>query len=92
MTGAAQALDFRTGDTPTPDVIILTHKLTRDYQVGSEVVHALRGVDIQIPPQRVYRDHGPIRFRQIYIDEPSGLPRYTHQRRILAQQSKGEAS
>ncbi len=48
MTGAAQALDFRTGDTPTPDVIILTHKLTRDYQLGSEVVHALRGVDIQI--------------------------------------------
>lgn len=48
MTGAAPALDFRTGDTPTPDVIILTHKLTRDYQLGSEVVHALRGVDIQI--------------------------------------------
>ena len=48
MTGAAQALDFRTGDMPTPDVIILTHKLTRDYQLGSEVVHALRGVDIQI--------------------------------------------
>jgi putative ABC transport system ATP-binding protein len=48
MTGAAQALDFRTGDMPTPDVIILTHKLTRDYQLGSEVVRALRGVDIQI--------------------------------------------
>ena len=48
MTGAAQALDFRTGDMPTPDVIILTHKLTRDYELGSEVVHALRGVDIQI--------------------------------------------
>jgi putative ABC transport system ATP-binding protein len=48
MTDAAQALDFRTGDMPTPDVIILTHKLTRDYHVGSEVVRALRGVDIQI--------------------------------------------
>ncbi len=48
MTGAAQALDFRTGDMPTPDVIILTHKLTRDYHVGTEVVRALRGVDIQI--------------------------------------------
>ena len=48
MTGAAQALDFRTGDMPTPDVIILTHKLTRDYHLGGEVVHALRGVDIQI--------------------------------------------
>jgi len=48
MTGAAQALDFRTGDMPTPDVIILTHKLTRDYHLGGEVVHALRGVNIQI--------------------------------------------
>lgn len=48
MTGAAEALEFRTGDVPTPDVIILTHKLTRDYSLGSEVVHALRGVDIQI--------------------------------------------
>ena len=43
-----QSLDFRTGDIPTPDVIILTHKLSRDYHLGSEVVRALRGVDLQI--------------------------------------------
>jgi putative ABC transport system ATP-binding protein len=41
-------MDFRTGDTPLPDIIILTHKLTRDYELGAEVVHALRGVDLQI--------------------------------------------
>ncbi|HWP38599.1 MAG TPA: ABC transporter ATP-binding protein [Gemmatimonadales bacterium] len=43
-----QPMDFRTGDTPLPDIIILTHKLTRDYELGAEVVHALRGVDLQI--------------------------------------------
>jgi putative ABC transport system ATP-binding protein len=39
---------FRTGDQPLPDVVILTHKLARDYVLGTETVHALRGVDIQI--------------------------------------------
>jgi putative ABC transport system ATP-binding protein len=33
---------------PLPDIIILTHKLARDYELGAEVVHALRGVDLQI--------------------------------------------
>ena len=33
--------EFHTGDTPLPDVIILTHKLTREYEMGAEVVRAL---------------------------------------------------
>jgi putative ABC transport system ATP-binding protein len=41
-------MDFRTGDIPQPDIIILTHNLTRDYEVGAETVRALRGVDLQI--------------------------------------------
>ena len=44
----AAMMDFRTGDIPQPDIIILTHRLSRDYQVGSETVHALREVDLQI--------------------------------------------
>jgi putative ABC transport system ATP-binding protein len=48
MSAAPQPIDFRTGDMPTPDIIILTHKLTRDYEMGAEVVHALRDVSIQI--------------------------------------------
>ncbi len=48
MTGAARPMEFRTGDIPQPDIIILTHKLTREYIMGAEVVHALMGVDIQI--------------------------------------------
>ncbi len=59
MTGQSQAIDFRTGDIPTPDVIILTHKLGRDYHLGSETVRALRGVDLQIRKNEFTAIMGP---------------------------------
>ena len=48
MTSSTERIDFRTGDIPQPDVIIVTRKLTREYELGSETVRALRGVDVQI--------------------------------------------
>jgi len=54
-----QTMAFRTGDTPLPDIVILTHKLARDYQMGAEVVHALRGVDIQIRRNEFVAIMGP---------------------------------
>jgi putative ABC transport system ATP-binding protein len=56
---AAQAMTFHTGDTPTPDIVILTHHLTREYHMGAEVVHALRGVDIQIKKNEFVAIMGP---------------------------------
>ena len=50
---------FRTGDTPLPDVIILTHKLTREYDMGSELVRALRGVSVQIRRNEYVAVMGP---------------------------------
>ena len=50
---------FRTGDTPLPDVIILTHKLTREYDMGSELVHALKGVSLQIRRNEYVAVMGP---------------------------------
>jgi putative ABC transport system ATP-binding protein len=50
---------FRTGDTPLPDVIILTHKLTREYDMGSELVRALRGVSVQIKRNEYVAVMGP---------------------------------
>ena len=50
---------FRTGDTPLPDVIILTHKLTREYDMGSELVRALRGVSLQIQTNEYVAVMGP---------------------------------
>jgi putative ABC transport system ATP-binding protein len=58
MTAAAQ-MKFRTGDTPLPDIVILTHHLTRDYDMGGEVVRALRGVDIQIRRNEFVAVMGP---------------------------------
>ena len=56
---AAPQLDFHTGDTPSPDIIILTHSLAREYQMGAEVVRALRGVDIQIKKNEFVAIMGP---------------------------------
>ena len=50
---------FNTGDTPLPDVVILTHKLARDYDMGGEVVRALRGVSIQIKRNEFVAIMGP---------------------------------
>ena len=50
---------FRTGDTPLPDVIILTHKLTRAYDMGGEVVRALQGVSLQIRTNEYVAVMGP---------------------------------
>ncbi len=58
MTAAA-TMKFHTGDTPLPDIVILTHRLTRDYDMGSEVVRALRGVDIQIRRNEFVAVMGP---------------------------------
>ena len=52
-------MSFRTGDTPLPDIVILTHSLTREYVMGAEVVHALRGVDIQIRKNEYVACMGP---------------------------------
>jgi putative ABC transport system ATP-binding protein len=56
---SAEAVPFRTGDTPLPDIVILTHKLTRDYDMGGEVVRALRGVDVQIRRNEFVAVMGP---------------------------------
>ena len=50
---------FRTGDTPLPDIIILSHKLTRAYDMGGEIVRALQGVSLQIRKNEYVAVMGP---------------------------------
>src|SRR6266852_5100592 len=50
---------FRTGDTPLPNIVILTHKLTREYDMGGEVVRALQGVSLQIKKNEYVAVMGP---------------------------------
>ncbi|HWZ29546.1 MAG TPA: ABC transporter ATP-binding protein [Gemmatimonadales bacterium] len=51
--------EFITGDTPLPDIVILTHKLAREYEMGTETVRALRGVSIQIRRNEYVAVMGP---------------------------------
>ena len=46
------------GDVPR-DAIILTRNLTRDYEMGAETVHALRGVDLTIRKNEFVAVMGP---------------------------------
>jgi putative ABC transport system ATP-binding protein len=52
-------MSFHTGDTPLPDIVILTHNLAREYDMGGEIVRALRGVDIQIRKNEFVAIMGP---------------------------------
>jgi putative ABC transport system ATP-binding protein len=52
-------MDFATGDIPQPDIIILTHKLSRDYTLGAETVHALREVNLQVKRNEFTAIMGP---------------------------------
>jgi putative ABC transport system ATP-binding protein len=56
---ATAPVAFRTGETPLRDVVILTHNLGREYEIGAEVVRALRGVDIQIRRNEFVAIMGP---------------------------------
>jgi putative ABC transport system ATP-binding protein len=51
--------EFITGDTPLPDIVILTHKLAREYIMGTETVRALRGVSLQIRRNEYVAVMGP---------------------------------
>ena len=60
MIATAQPVqEFRTGDTPLPDIVILTHRLAREYAIGTETVRALRGVDLQIRKNEFVAIMGP---------------------------------
>lgn len=56
---AVQPTGFQTGETPAEDVIILTHKLTRNYVLGAETVHALTQIDLQIQRNEFTAIMGP---------------------------------
>jgi putative ABC transport system ATP-binding protein len=45
--------------TPPNNTVILTKALSKDYQLGTETVHALQGVDIQINKNEMVAIMGP---------------------------------
>ena len=73
------------GEAPDPKWVIVTRGIKREYDMGGEIVRALRGVDLAIAPQRVRRDHGTVGLGQVDAHEPHRLPRHAERRRVLAE-------
>src|SRR5438045_2281123 len=58
-TAERQAVASEAGAAPDKDWVIVTRGLKRDYDMGGEVVHALRGVDITIRKNEYVAIMGP---------------------------------
>ena len=58
-TAERQAVAAEAGAAPDKDWVIVTRGLKRDYDMGGEVVHALRGVDIAIRRNEYVAIMGP---------------------------------
>ena len=58
-TAERQAVTTESGVAPDKDWVIVTRDLKRDYDMGGEVVHALRGVDIAIRRNEYVAIMGP---------------------------------
>src|SRR6185312_2621727 len=58
-TAERQAVTGRTGIAPGEDWVIVTRGIRRDYDMGGEVVHALRGVDLAIQRNEYVAIMGP---------------------------------
>ena len=58
-TGERQAVTTTAGGAPGQDWVIVTRQLTREYDMGGEIVHALRGVDLAIRRNEYVAIMGP---------------------------------
>lgn len=58
-TGERKAVTMDAGATPSEDWVIVTRGIRRDYDMGGEIVHALRGVDIAIKRNEYVAIMGP---------------------------------
>ena len=55
LTSTAERMAMLPGDVPA-DAVIVTRNLTRQYDMGGEIVRALRGVDIAVK-RKIGRAH-----------------------------------
>jgi putative ABC transport system ATP-binding protein len=58
-TAERKAVVLEQGSAPSKEWVIVTRALTRDYDMGGEVVHALRGVDLAVRRNEYVAIMGP---------------------------------
>jgi putative ABC transport system ATP-binding protein len=58
-TAERKAIVLEQGVTPSKDWVIVTRAIKRDYDMGGEVVHALRGVDLAVRRNEYVAIMGP---------------------------------
>lgn len=58
-TAERQVVTMNAGATPSEDWVIVTRGIRRDYDMGGEIVHALRGVDVAIKRNEYVAIMGP---------------------------------
>ena len=86
------ATDSYREDLVSSGIVIKTEALTKVYEMGSEQVHALSGIDLQIRKGRIRRHHGTLRLRQVHPDEPHRVSGFSQRRKILACRASRERS
>ena len=60
--------------------VISIENIKRNFQVGDETVHALRGVSFSIEEGEFVTIMGTSGSGKVYVTEHTGLPGYPHQR------------
>ena len=58
-TAERQVVTSAPGVAPSPDWVIVTRGITRNYDMGGEIVHALRGVDLAVRRNEYVAIMGP---------------------------------
>ena len=64
-TAERRAVIALAGTSPGEDWVIITRGLTRDYSMGGETVHALRGVDLAVRRNEYVAIMGPSGLGQV---------------------------
>ena len=79
-------------DLVNAGTVIETQNLWKTYEMGTEELHALRGVNLEISKGEYVAIMGPVGFGQIHLDEPDRVPGLAQQGQLLARRAGWSAS